>query len=659
MAASVSRNFSTTYDEIAHVTAGYFYWTANDMRFQPENGNFPQRWGALPLLLNQEIKSVPRDHFAWDVGNVWALGETFFYDLGNDPATLLASARAMIALLSGALCWLIFVWSRELFGAVGGLISLALAAFSPTLLAHGGFATSDTAATLCFYLAVTAWWRLLHKLTLLRVMAAGVCVGLLAVAKFSALLFAPIAAAMIVVRMLKPAPLGYGILSRAARLTGFRRLTGLIAGGAVAALIAWTVLWGFYEFRFHPTPNPDERDYLNQWEQVLLEQPPPVRTLADGTPASISEADYSPGIIQSFSRFALHRQLLPEAYINGLLNVDRYSRSRLAYFAGEWGNTGWVTFFPTAFLTKTSLPVLLSFTMSVVLLMRSPRSRRLIYRLTPLWVLAAVYGATILSSNLSIGHRHMLPLYPLIFVLAGLLVSLPKPRWRAGIIGVILAAHVATSFAIRPHYLAYFNAFAGGPENGHKLLVDSSLDWGQDLPGLADWINENENQNPVYLSYFGYGDPRFYGITTTRFGDSYFDRHARTVPASLSGGTYAISATMLRRVYTPVRGAWNPSFEATYAQLQAWVNQFAQHSSEVARVDLQGNPLSQEEVTERLWNYEALQFGRLCHLLEHREPDESIGYSILVYQLTDQEVETALYGSLQELNDLIISSLDP
>lgn len=628
------------------------------MRFQPENGNFPQRWGALPLLFQEDIMSVSEDYFAWDMGNVWAMGESFFYDQGNDPAELLAKARAMIAILSGILCWVVFVWSRKLFGDIGGLISLILAAFSPTLLAHGGFATSDTAATLAFYLAVTAWWRLLHRLSFTRVVVAGLGVGLLAVSKFSALLFAPIALIILLVRLLKPAPVIYAAQKRQARIGGRRRIPALIGGGVIAAWMAWTILWGFYEFRFSPTPDPEQRNYLNQWDQVLLEEPPPVRRLADGSPASINEANYSPGIIQSFSRLALKWQFLPEAYINGLLNVDRYSRSRLAFFAGEWGNTGWITFFPTAFLTKTTLPVLLALTIAVVLLIRSQKLRRWAYRLSPLLVMATVYGTIILSSNLSIGHRHMLPLYPLIFILAGALTAIQKPRWKIGLISALAVLHVGASVGNRPYYLAYFNPLAGGPEHGHKLFVDSSLDWGQDLPGLAHWLKTNPNHRPLYLSYFGYGDPHLYDINSTRFGDSYFDRHARNVPASISGGTFAISATMLRRVYTPVRGPWTPIFEATYANLQVWVSQFAQGSETEIMQDLDGSPLTDEEVTARMWNYEALQFGRLCHLLEHREPDDSIGYSILIYHLTDEEIQTALYGSLTELNALIISSLE-
>lgn len=657
MAASVSRHFSTTYDEIAHITAGYIYGTEHDLRFQPENGNLPQRLMALPLLW-LDVNEVPGDYFAWPDGDVWAMGEAFFYTQGNDPDQLLAMARTVIAVVSGLLCWTIFVWSRGLFGLRGGLISLTLAAFSPTMLAHGGLATSDTTATLAFCVALLAWWRLYHRVTFGRILIAGFTLGLLAVAKYSALLFAPIAILLGGIRMLHPAPLLGVWRDRRCRWIGREKFAVLGTASLVAGLLAWTTLWGFFEFRFHPAPDPTTREFLNDWDQLFLESPPPVRRLADGKPAAQDPANYDPGIIQTFGRIALEWKLLPEAYVHGLLVVDRYSRSRLAFFAGEYRNTGWWTYFPTAFLTKTTGSTLILSLTGVFLALRSPRLRRIGYRLAPLLVLAGIYGATILSSNLSIGHRHTLPLYPLVFILAGAAGALVKRSWLQAMVIMGLILHVGISFAARPYYLAYFNHLAGGPDNAYRMFVDSTLDWGQDLPGLAQWIAENPQEQPVYLSYFGYGDPIAYGINATRVGDSYFDRHARKVPAAISGGTYAISATMLRRVYTPVRGPWTPSFEATYARTQTWVQGFIAAPAGATIHDLDGSPMSDAAVTERLWNYEALQFGRLCHLLEYREPVANVGYSILIYHLTDHEVSTALYGTLHELNDLIADSLD-
>src|SRR6266700_1461844 len=147
MASSVSDEHSVTADEIFHLTAGYSYWKNNDFRLQPENGNFPQRWGALPLL-RRPVQFPSLQQAAGQKADVAELGFQFFYELKSDVAAMLRAGRMMNALLGVALGALVFGWSRSLFGSAGGLVSVALFAFCPHLLAHAGLVTSDIAA--CF-----------------------------------------------------------------------------------------------------------------------------------------------------------------------------------------------------------------------------------------------------------------------------------------------------------------------------------------------------------------------------------------------------------------------------------------------------------------------------------------------------------------------------
>lgn len=653
MAGSVSRQFSTTFDEIAHITAGYAYWTEGDLRFQPENGNLPQRLAGLPLLA-MEITPLPDEHIGWPTGNVWEMGDTFFYRSGNDNADLLAAARTMIALVSGGLCFLVFWWSRQLFGDVAGLFSQALATFSPTLLAHAGLATSESTTGLMFLAASLAWWRVCHRITWGNVLMTGITAGLLAVSKFSAVLFGPMAIVMVVIRLTRSNSLPVVGLRGERALNGWQRLPALLAVSFVSILIAWGSIWAFYGFRFNPTSNPDHTEYAHKWEALMMETSPSLQKLVDGRSASLQSANFDPGTVQTVTQFCLDYRLFPEAYIHGLLVVDRYSRSRLAFFAGEFRNTGWWTFFPTAFLVKTPLPALFLILLGLLSLCANRTKRKLWYQLTPLIALTVIYGAVIMTSNLNIGHRHLLPLYPVFFILAGgVFVAATTRRWFTILVGFLLLTHVGISLGIRPHYLAYFNPIGGGSRQAHKLFVDSSLDWGQDLPGLSRWLDTQTHVDPVFLSYFGKGDPSIEGITATRFGDSFFDTLTRQVPASVRGGTFAISATMLQRVYTPVRGPWTPSFEATYLDLRLWVAQFMQRESTAPVIGPKGNEITLAEATTLLWKFEDLQFGRLCHYLTFRGPDDHVGYSILIYQLSDEEVSLALHAPLSELNHAI------
>jgi hypothetical protein len=84
---------------------------------------------------------------------------------------------------------------------------------------------------------------------------------------------------------------------------------------------------------------------------------------------------------------------------------------------------------------------------------------------------------------------------------------------------VVAACCLALPFSLRfhPHHLAYFNGLAGGPLLGRAHLVDSNLDWGQDLRALKAWL-ERRNGEPISnlrLAYFGMLPPRSLGIDYT------------------------------------------------------------------------------------------------------------------------------------------------
>jgi hypothetical protein len=105
---------------------------------------------------------------------------------------------------------------------------------------------------------------------------------------------------------------------------------------------------------------------------------------------------------------------------------------------------------------------------------------------------------------------------------------------------------------IYPDYLAYFNLLAGGADNGWHSLVDSNLDWGQDIDDLAPWMAKN-GVDKVWLSYFGEARPDYYGINYNGL-DSYPPRlmnpQARPFyKAKPAPGVYAISATNLQGVH--------------------------------------------------------------------------------------------------------------
>ncbi len=334
MATSVSDTQCTTGDEIAHLTAGYSYWKTDDYRLQPENGNLPQRWAAIPLLAG-DFKFPTLDQDAWRISDVWDLGFQWFYENGNDLASMLRAGRRMIALFGVGLGALTFLWARRLHGDRAALLATFLFAFCPTMLANGGLVTSDMTAACMFLAAVTAFWAMAHRLTPLRVLVFGLVLGLLCVAKFSAPLIAPMCALLWVVRVAGKDtlesgwPFGSLIAGRA------KVAFSLIGATLVSCALALLVIWASYGFRYamYRQFEPNRVRSLVGWD-VLEDHPGPMVT--------------------AFA-FVRDHKLLPESYVYGLAHSYRFSLYRKSFLNGEYRSTGWVQFFPYTTAVKTPL----------------------------------------------------------------------------------------------------------------------------------------------------------------------------------------------------------------------------------------------------------------------------------------------------------------
>ena len=216
---------------------------------------------------------------------------------------------------------------------------------------------------------------------------------------------------------------------------------------------------------------------------------------------------------------------------------------------------------------------------------------------------------------------------------------------------VALGWHVVDSLRISPDYLAYFNPLNGGPTKAYRHLVDSSPDWGQDLPALKDWLDahglQGPNHPPVYLSYFGTAFPSYYGIDAHMLA-SFPDREPPHVPAPLTAGTYCFSATMLEGLYFITRGPWTHQYETDYQSMlydmKLWDSTSTIPSARQALLRQTG----EEFWVKNFRAFEHMRAARLAAFLRRREPDAEVGYSILVYRVSDDELANALSGPAPE-----------
>jgi hypothetical protein len=688
-AVSAVSDKSTTFDEALHLTGGYCSWKFGDFRMQPENGNLPQRWATIPLLFGN-TRFPQLDQKFWASSNVHEVGERFLYEVGNDADGMMLRGRAMIALLGVALGALLFFWTRSLLGVGSALASLWLFAFCPTELANGALVTSDMAAALFFAASMLCIWRVLHRVTWQTLLIGSLAMSGLFLSKFSAFLLLPMGLLLLVFQLISRQPT---VLSFGGKTWQVRRRAGRLgvhlATIAVHAFVVWGIIWACYNFRYDMFAA--KTLAANQTgEMTVIDRPLVPWDKVVGEPAV--------GVVERSIVAMRDAHVFPEAYLYGFAATWHFAKHRDAFLNGEYRTTGWRTFFPYCLLVKTPLPLFVLIGLAVAAIVRNwlraadnwrGRGSAMLgslYRTAPAWTLFIVYWTFAITSHLNIGHRHILPTYLPMLMLAGgswLWTERRSPvvtgerrskenpergkgtktRWSVERRRPVLTAFVLVSlgsFAGEslwrwPNYLAYFNQLAGGPSSAYRHLVDSSLDWGQDLPALKRWLVKNRpyNTGKTYLAYFGSGNPEYYGIRETLL-PCFEDRMPARIPEPLEAGTYCISATLLENTYTTFAGRWNKQYEKAYHTVAAHVHTFVGSSPE-------GRNQLIAQTGEDFWatlfrQYEHLRFARLTSFLRQREPDFEINYSILVYRLEASDLARALDGPPIELAEVKLAT---
>jgi hypothetical protein len=507
------RGNSATFDEGAHLPAGYTHLLLGDHRLNPEQPPLAKLLAAAPLLALRPV--VKEDARSWMDARQWEFGRSFLYRW-NDARPLLFLGRLPIVALASCLVVAVFLEARRRFGGAAATASLGLAALSPDVLAHGALVTTDLAFALFFFLSVVAFSRVAPEARPRRVVAAGLATGAAFATKFSAPILVPV---LLLLGLLGPRR---------------RRLPAAFAGISVLTLL---VVWASYGFRAALSPDPRVRAVQRESLEAPLESP-----------------------LLRVAAAAGNAGLVPEDYARGLVFVARHSDARRTFLLGEISDRGFPHYFLVTFLLKTPVPLLLLAGLALVRARALPRPDAAF-----LWLPVLVYAVFTTTRGLQIGHRHLLPIYPFLFVAAGeaaaWLWSWRRPKGLA-VVAALGVWYSGGTLRQHPHHLAFFNEIAGGSANGWRLLVDSNLDWGQDLERLAAWMRENGVPR-VKLSYFGSADPWYYGIEAERL-PGYTSPHAPRVTREIHpGDVVAVSATNLQGVYL------EPEDRALMARLRA------------------------------------------------------------------------------------------
>ncbi len=182
---------SITMDEPSHLVAGYAFLTRGDTRIQLNGPMLPNALGALPLLLQPDLKLTPADDPMWDANDHNGLSDEFVWRNTVSPFRLIFLARLPFLMVGWLLGALIFRWAKERAGAWAGVFALTLFVFDPNLLAHSRFVMTDFAPTACATFALYALDRDAAPTSSRKwLIIAGIGLGLALASKFSLIMLA-------------------------------------------------------------------------------------------------------------------------------------------------------------------------------------------------------------------------------------------------------------------------------------------------------------------------------------------------------------------------------------------------------------------------------------------------------------------------------------
>ncbi|HID74984.1 MAG TPA: hypothetical protein EYP56_03200, partial [Planctomycetaceae bacterium] len=525
-----ARSHSPTVQEPAHVASGLTHWTTGRFAAYRVNPPLVRLAASLPALASGTELDLLLCNQPGVVRPEHALGDQWVRSHPSRACWLVTAGRwaCIPFMLFGA--WACWRWASELYGAWSGLIALLLWCFSPNVLGHGWQLNPDAAAGALAVGASWAFWRWLNRPEAARAVVTGALLGLANLSKLTwIILFAVWPAVWVVWRAARTKA---GIESRP-----WPRELGHLVLISLVGLFVINSGYGF-EGTFQK---------LGKYRFV---------SSALGGPVEERQDEYA-----TANRFAgtwLGRLPvpLPREYLLGIdLQRTDFERRMPSYLRGQWRWGGWWYYYLYAMAVKMPLGTWV-LAAAAVAVSCSDRRYSGTWRDELALLAPALALIGLVSSQTGFNHhmRYVLPAFPFLFIWiskVGRAVEFGK-RPLVVIAATGMVWSMGSSLWIYPHSLSYFNELVGGPRNGHAHLLDSNIDWGQDLLYLKRWLDQHPEASPLGLAYFGLFHPRITGIQFAlppkgpAGGAAAAEGKASTEKLGPKPGWYAVSVNFLR-----------------------------------------------------------------------------------------------------------------
>jgi hypothetical protein len=490
-------------DELGHLASGIYHWQAGKFDAYRVNPPLFRLWCTIPIVLCQpEIawRTAPHNEVN---RSEWCLSAQLLN--ATSPAELrlyLVAARLMalpIVMLGGVSSYL---WAHDRYGEQAGLATLILWSFSPNVLSWGATLCPDiggAAIGICASYTFSRWlinndWGL--------TITCGTLQGLSVLTKFTWIL------------LILTTPL---LLGCAVALSQHRRLAKCLQGTLLIATSLTVVNLGYGFERTGTTLG--EFDFQSKLFRCLHGQ-------VLSCSGSVSAHDL--------------RVPLPQNFVVGIdQQRSDFEEGKSSYLLGQWSHSGWYKYYLICAALKVPLGLwMLLICASLARVLVGQRKRLRLVNTLALWVPLACIAVVVSSQNGFSRHfRYIFPCLPFVFIIAGQAARVLEHASSFRFVGVTsLLWFAASSVSTWPLCHSYFNELAGGPRDGYRFLLDSNIDWGEDVLHAETWLERHPNANPVYR-----------GFVTDDFA-AHRRRRWKQEPATISPGWYLVS---IHRVMDP------------------------------------------------------------------------------------------------------------
>lgn len=477
--------FNNTIDEPINIRNSICYWSPGAKCSDPISlpvghlfvGIGPIIDGArakvIPYKSEQdflELSSAETDVMLYENNRYWT--RVMYARIGTLPFFLLA-------------CSIVWLWGKKLGGSLSGLVAVFFLSMTPVVIGHSGMATTDVAHLAMFGSAVLAFVCWLENPSWKQTVFFGIVTGLAVITKASLILFLPLTTVIIaLVRfyMLRPSQVNFYWLLAVKKF-------------AIIVLVAFVTAWGTYHFEVGPIVGivgPDARPPFKQVDKYFGHS----------------------GLAHDIANAIVLTPVPMPSYFQGLHKLLAKTQGEARYFLGhQLFNKGDWRFFPTAFIVKTPICLLLLLAIGIVACINDGLRSKKWQLITPLIASFLMFGFA-MSSNINMGLRHILPVYLFAAVIAGYggkyVWEGRRHRWLRVIFPLLILGVFMESMSAKADLIEYFNVLASNkPEN---ILIESDLDWGQDLERLALELQRREIKEPIYLAFWGTALPSQLGI---------------------------------------------------------------------------------------------------------------------------------------------------